>query len=492
MDKNKIYEDIARRTGGDVYIGVVGPVRTGKSTFIKRFMETLVLPRIGNDYVRERARDELPQSGSGRTIMTAEPKFVPEDAVSITVDGDASLAVRLIDCVGYMVEGAVGHMEDGSERLVTTPWFSEEVPMSVAAEEGTRRVISEHSTIGIVVTNDGTVTDIPREAYVEPEERVISELKALGKPFIILVNSVHPEDAGTRELARALGEKHGVTAMAVNCMTLSEADVTGILQSVLREFPVSEFDFTFPSWVEALEPEHPIIAGLMGSIREALADARCVRDVKGAVSKIVDEEKGIAAKLLGIDMGTGTVSSEIEVPRELFYAAIGEVSGFDVKSDGDMLRLLGGLAGLKSRYERVAEALDEVRERGYGVVMPEEEELILREPEIVRRGGRYQVRLKATAPAIHMIMTEVETEVSPAMGGEKSSGDVINFLLQEYEGDTGRLWESNIFGKSLHDIAGDSLRQKIRSLPPETQLKLRDTLARITNEGAGGLICIIL
>lgn len=492
MEKSRIYEDIAVRTGGDVYIGVVGPVRTGKSTFIKRFMETLVIPKIGDEYLRERAKDELPQSGSGRTIMTAEPKFVPEEAISINVNDGASLSVRLIDCVGYMVDGAMGHMEDGEERMVSTPWFPDEVTMSEAAETGTRKVISEHSTIGIVVTTDGSITDIDRESYTAPEERVIRELREIGKPFVLLLNSVHPEAPETQALAAKLGEKYGVSCLCVNCMTLSEEDITSILSGVLNEFPVYEFSIRFPSWIDALDAEHPIKSAMFKSIRDSLADAVQFKDAAPNVEKIADCEYVSEAVLSSTDMGTGTVNVELRVPRELFYETIGEMSGFQIEGDGDLMRLLTELSGIKGEYERVAEALREVEETGYGVVMPSRDDLTLREPEIVRRGGKYSVRLKASAPSIHMIKTNVETEVSPAVGGEAASGEIINFLLQEFEGDTGKIWESNLFGRSLHDIAGDSLQAKIRNMPPETQVKLRETLQRIINDGAGGLICIIL
>lgn len=488
----KIYEDIAARTGGDVYIGVVGPVRTGKSTFIKRFMETLVIPEIDSEYIRERAKDELPQSGSGKTIMTAEPKFVPEEAVSLRLGGGSELSVRLVDCVGYMVEGAMGGSENGEERMVTTPWFDEEVSLRVAAETGTRKVMTDHSTIGIVVTTDGSVTEIPRENYVPAERRVINELKELGKPFIVLLNSSDPGSEAASELARRIGEENSVTCIPVNCMLLTEREIAEIMEAVLGEFPVSEYRISLPEWIEALPPEHALKKNICGAVLGALENVFTVKEAKPAAAEIGERAGEVSSALSSTDFGTGSVSISVDAPRKLFYQTVSETSGFDIVSDGDMMTLLCELSALKSEYAKAADALKSVRECGYGVVMPSKEDLKLMEPEIVRKGGKYSVRLKATAPCIHMIMTDVETEVNPAVGAERSSGDVINFMLQEFEGDTSKIWESNIFGRSLHDIAGDSLQAKIRSMPPETQTKLRDTLGRIINEGAGGLICIIL
>lgn len=492
VEKSKIYEDIATRTNGDIYLGIVGPVRTGKSTFIKRFMETLVLPKIDNNYVRERAKDELPQSGSGRTIMTAEPKFVPEEAVNISVGDETNLSVRLIDCVGYVVEGAIGHMEDGSERLVTTPWFDTEIPMSQAAEYGTKKVIQEHSTIGIVITTDGSITEIAREAYLSAEDRVITELKEIGKPFIVLLNSANPESVEAKGLADELSRKYDVTCMAVNCMTLSDEDITNIIENVLEEFPIYEFDFYLPKWVERLEKDNPIKASIYAEIKKNMDSIDNVKSIGSFVDSINLCDNVSEAKVKQTDLGKGITSIEISVPRELFYNTLGDISGFSVADDGDLVSLLADLSKIKSKYDKIAEALEEVENNGYGIVLPDRDELTLKEPEIIKRAGKYSVRLKASAPSIHMIKADIETEVSPAVGGEKSSGDMISFLLQEFEGDTSKIWESNIFGKSLHDIAGDNLQAKIRKMPAETQIKLRETLQRIINEGAGGLICIIL
>jgi stage IV sporulation protein A len=487
-----IYQSIATRTGGDIYIGVVGPVRTGKSTFIKRFMETLVIPNIENVYVRERAKDELPQSGSGRTIMTAEPKFVPEDAVDITLDGGTMFSVRLIDCVGYMVEGAVGQFEGDHERMVTTPWFDHEVTLTEAAEVGTRKVINEHSTIGIVVTTDGSITDIPRESYAAAETQAIEELKAIGKPFLIMINSANPGSSEALSLQKELAEKHGVTCIVENCMTLTAEDIEGIIRSVLYEFPVSELGFFLPPWVDALPHDNEIKSTLYSAIRESAGNIHRIHDAELAVRTLCSHEGISTAGIREINPGTGTVYISLDLPRTLFYSTLSSQSGFAVSDDGDLISLLTELSEIKKRYSKIEAALDDVEKKGYGIVMPDREEMNLEEPEIVKQGGRYGVRLKASAPSIHMIRTTIETEVSPAVGGEKSSEDIISFLLQEYEGDVKKIWESNIFGKSMYDIASEGLSTKIKKMPDDTQNKLRETLQRIINEGSNGLICIIL
>ncbi|MDR0839406.1 MAG: stage IV sporulation protein A [Oscillospiraceae bacterium] len=492
MNEHSIYEDIATRTGGNIYLGVVGPVRTGKSTFIKRFMETLVIPGIENAYMRERARDELPQLGSGRTVMTAEPKFVPEEAAKITLEGGADVSVRLIDCVGYMVPGATGQLEDGRERMVTTPWSEREMPLTEAAELGTRKVISEHSTIGIVVTTDGTVGDIPREEYIDAETRVVAELRAIGKPFILVVNTADPDSPAAANLCAELSEKHSVTCVAKNVQQLDARDIAGLIKSVLYEFPIRELGIFLPAWVDALPFDHPIKGGLLESIRRAAPELHRIRDADAAAEIISADENVSSAVIRGADLGRGNVALTLDVPRELFYGTLSSRSGFDVRDDGDLISLLTELSAVKREYDRIDTALRDVRERGYGIVMPSREELRLEEPEIVRQNGRYGVKLKASAPSIHMIMANIETEVSPAVGGERASEDIINFLLQEFEGDVGKIWESNMFGKSLYDIAGESLHAKIKKMPDETQMKLRGTLQRIINEGSGGIICIIL
>ncbi|NLV50462.1 MAG: stage IV sporulation protein A [Clostridiales bacterium] len=487
-----IYEDIARRTDGCIYIGVVGPVRTGKSTFIKRFMETLVIPRIENVYVRERARDELPQSGSGRRVMTAEPKFVPEDAVRISMDDGSEFAVRLIDCVGYMVDGASGGTEDGEERMVTTPWFDHDVTMAEAAETGTRKVISEHSTIGLVMTTDGSITEIPRSSYIAAEERVVSELRELGKPFALVLNCENPRSPDAQKLRSELAEKYNVSCIAVNCLELGGEDIEEILRQVLYEFPLRELGISLPAWVDALPALHPLKAELLTAIRESCAGMWRIRDAAPAVMRFGENSRVEYADVREIYPDTGCVLAEADLPRSLFYETLSERSGFAVGDDGDLLRLLTDMSGVKSEYDRVKDALAQVRETGYGIVMPGREELKLAEPEIVRRGGRYAVRLRATAPSIHMILANIETEVSPAIGSERQSEDLINYLLQEFEGNTGKIWDSNIFGKPLFDIAAESLTGKLEKLPEDARGKLQEALQRIVNEGSAGLICIIL
>jgi stage IV sporulation protein A len=492
MTNTSIYQNIATRTAGDIYIGVVGPVRTGKSTFIKRFMETQVIPNIDNVYRKERARDELPQSGSGRTIMTAEPKFVPEEAAQIQLPDGASFSVRLIDCVGYMVKGAIGQFEDDAPRMVTTPWFDHEIPMTEAAEVGTRKVITEHSTIGIVITTDGTISEIPREDYLEAEERVIRELQELGKPFIVLLNSADPGSERATSISRDIASRYGVNCMPVNCLELGEEDVSNILKAVLYEFPMQELDLFLPAWVDALPADHPIKSSLYGVVRDGTVELHHIREVDGVVSKLGACGDISVAKITGIDLGTGIASVELRLPRELFYKTLSEQSGFDVTDDGDLMSLLTKLAAVKAEYDTVAGALHDVREHGYGIVVPGINELKLEEPEIVRQGGRYGVRLKASAPSIHMIRADIETSVSPIVGNEKQSEDMVNYLLQEYEGDTSKIWQSNIFGRSFHELVSEDLQNKLNRMPEDARRKLQETLTRIINEGSGGLICIIL
>ena len=492
MTNTAIYQDIATRTGGDIYIGVVGPARTGKSTFIKRFMETTVLPNIENSYRRDRARDELPQSGSGRTVMTAEPKFVPEEAVEVSLEGGGTFSVRLVDCVGYMVPGAVGQTEDDMPRMVHTPWFQEEIPMSEAAEIGTRKVIADHATIGVVVTTDGSITDLPREAYVEAEQRVISELKELGKPFLVLLNSTNPDADRTQALRQQLAEQYDVTCMAVSCLELSQRSVLDIIRGVLFEFPVGEMDLYLPEWVDALDYEHPIKKTLYETIRNAMGQMRRIRDAEEVVKTMGQCELVTNARITSIQLGTGNCSVQLDLPRSLFYETMTSQTGFPIHNDGELLLLLTEMAKLKKEYDKVASALDEVRATGYGIVVPAAEELVLEEPEITKQGGRYGVRLRASAPSIHMIRADIQAEVAPIVGSEKQSEDMLHFLLEEFEGDTGRIWQSNIFGRSFHELINEDLNGKLKRMPEEARMKLQETLERIINEGSGGLICIIL
>lgn len=490
--KHSIYQDIAQRTDSSIYIGVVGPVRTGKSTFIKRFMEQFVIPNIENIYHRERAKDELPQSGSGKTIMTAEPKFVPEEAVSITLDDDVMLNVRLIDCVGYMVNGASGRFENGEERMVSTPWFDHEVSMTQAAETGTRKVIADHSTIGLVITTDGTVCGIPREDYIDAEKRVIEELQEIGKPFVILINSTNPSSQSALELRESLETEYGVTTLCVNCVELEQDQISEIMRNVLMEFPVTQIGFHLPSWLMALPYEAPLHASIISSLREVSGDIFEIKDVYHTVAILSANQNIETVSVFQMDMGTGCVIFELDLPKSLYYETISMQSGFDIQDDGQLLSLLTELRNVKSEYDLISKALMDVRSTGYGIVVPNTEDLKLQEPEIVKQGGKYTVKLKANAPAIHMIMTNIETTVTPAIGGENASEEIINFLLQGYEGDTSRIWESNIFGKSLYDIASDGVNAKIAGMSHNARSKFQETLQRVVNEGAGGLICIIL
>jgi len=492
MSDSNLYSELAARTGGAIMLGVVGPVRTGKSSFIKRFMETLVIPRIENDYLRERARDELPQSASGKTIMTAEPKFVPENAVSIQLGESTEISVRLVDCVGYMVEGAAGQFEDGHERMVTTPWFDHEVTITEAAEKGTYKVIAEHSSIGIVVTTDGSIGEIPRENYTAAEARTISELKAIGKPFVVLLNSTDPKSEKCAALARTLAQQYDVRCLPVDCMKMSEEDIALILSCVLEEFPLKAVGVFLPDWLEALPEENALKSGLFRLIEEAADGLRRIKDSRAMAQRLQEQEQVESAQISKKDLGTGTVALKIQLPRRLYYQSISEQTGLDIENDRDLISTLSEMSAVKADYESLRTALADVREKGYGVVMPNAAQMTLEEPQIVRQGGKYSVKLKANAPAIHMIMTDIETEVTPAIGGEGASEDIINFLLQGFDGDVNRIWQSNIFGKSLNDIAEEGLTAKIEALPENVKEKMRETLERILNEGSGGLICILL
>lgn len=492
MTDTNIYRDIAARTDGAFMLGVVGPVRTGKSTFIKKFMEKLVIPQIDNTYMKERARDELPQSGSGKTIMTAEPKFVPENPVTINLAENTQLAVRLVDCVGYMVEGAAGQFEDGEERMVTTPWFDHEISMTDAAEKGTFKVISEHSTIGIVITTDGSICDIPREKYISPEERVINELKAIGKPFVVLLNSAEPDSELAIETASEISEHYGVRCLRVNCLQLDEDGIADIVKTVLEEFPIKSIALFLPEWLEALPMENELRQDIFSSILETCEDVSKIKDCYRAVSKLAECDNISDVDISKSDLGCGAVEVNVRLPRSLYYITISEQTGIEVKNDGDLISTLAEMSIVKQDYDKLRSALEDVRTKGYGVVMPDSSQMQLEEPQIVRQGGKYSVKLKASAPAIHMLMTNIETEVAPAIGGETASEDIINFLLQGFDGDVNRIWQSNIFGKSLYDIAEEGLSSKIESLPQSAKDRLQETLQRIINEGSGGLICILL
>jgi len=492
MERQDIFRDIAERTAGDIYVGVVGGVRTGKSTFIKRLMELLVIPNIEDEYERERAVDELPQSGSGKSIMTTEPKFVPNEAVEIEVGENIPIKIRMVDCVGYKVEGAIGYDEEDGPRMVNTPWYEEAIPFQEAAEIGTRKVISEHSTIGIVMTTDGSITDIPRENYVEAEERVIAELKEINKPFLVLLNSTNPEQKETVELAQELEEQHNVPVLPVNCARLSEEDILTILEQVLYEFPVSEVNIMLPRWIEELDSEHWMKQKFEETIQEIMQKVEKVRDIDMAVEKISTHEFVDRVELSSLNMGDGSASINITAKPQLFYRVLQEESGFEIEDEHDLYHLMKELTHAKREYDKVADALREVRETGYGIVTPIMEELEMEEPELIRQGGRFGVKLKASAPSLHIIRADIKTEFTPLIGSEDQCKELVTYMLNEFEENPEKLWKSALFGKTLEEVVREGISSKLHSMPENAQKKLQETLRRIVNEGSGGLICIII
>ena len=492
IEQAAVCREIGARTGGDILIGVVGPVRTGKSTLIKQFMEKLVLPAIGPEDAKLRARDELPQSAAGRTIMTTEPKFIPESAVPLALEGGGECSIRLIDCVGYMVDGAMGHEENDKPRMVKSPWFDEEIPFDLAAETGTRKVIRDHSTIGIVVTTDGTISEIPRENYIPAEKRVIDELEALGKPFVILLNSTHPDAPETRAMAAEMEESYGRTVLPVSCLDLDEVQLGEILQKVLYEFPVRELDFALPRWVTMLDKGHWLQTEVYTAAMQLSEKISRMKDVSDSGRAALDCEAVENAALSGMNLADGVVRITVLLKPEVFYKVLSEQTGLEIGDEAGLMPCIIELAKAKRAYEKIRSAMEQVEATGYGIVMPGVEELNLEDPEIVRQGGRYGVRMRASAPSIHMIRADVSTTVSPIVGNEKQSEEMVNYLLEQFEGDTGKIWQSNIFGRSCNEIAGEDLQAKLRRMPPDAQAKLREALERIINEGGGGLICIIL
>ena len=491
MDNLHLYQDIQARTNGDIYIGVVGPVRTGKSTFIKRFMDLLVIPNINNEYKRERAKDELPQSAA-RTIMTTEPKFVPNEAIEITIGDNLKLKTRLVDCVGYLVNNAIGYLEDDVPRMVRTPWSEDEIPFETAAEIGTRKVIQEHSTIGLLVTTDGSITDIPREDYIDAEERVVRELKELNKPFAILLNSNSPYSEYTRNLADELEEKYDAPVIAADCSNLEIEDINNVFSRVLYEFPIEQININFPRWVDTLDNSHWLKTSLYSNIMNSFNNISELKEVDEAVSNLQNSDVIEKCSADDINLGNGNVNINITLKDNLFYQVLTEVTGVNVANEGDLFTTMSTLASTKKEYDKISYALNEVKQKGYGIVTPSIEELILDEPEIVKQGSKFGVKLKARAPSIHLIRADIETEVSPIVGSEKQSEELVNYLLSEFESDPIKIWESNIFGKNLHELVNEGLQNKLSKMPEDAQMKLQETLQRIINEGSGGLICIIL
>ena len=492
MEERNIYHDISERTNGDIYIGVVGPVRTGKSTFIKRFMDTIVIPNIDGNYRRDRAIDEMPQSAAGRTIMTTEPKFVPEQAVTVNIEGNASFAVRMIDCVGYIVPSALGYVENDMPRMVMTPWYDEPIPFNMAAEIGTKKVITEHSTIGLVVTTDGSISDIPREEYEEAEERVISELKEINKPFIVLLNSTYPNAEETLSLANSMQKKYEVPVLPVNCLELEEGEIRTILSKILFEFPVKEIKVDMPHWVSSLEKEHWLRASLYTTIQQAAGKITRIREIESVVKEVTTCEYVAFAKTSTVDLGTGHARITVGLQANLFYKVLGEKTGLDIEDEGALLDCMMRFAEMKKKYDKIKDAYDEVQNTGYGIVIPGIEELSLEEPEIIKQGGKYGIRLKAAAPSIHMMKTRITTEVTPIVGSEQQSQELVMYLLKEFQENPGKIWESNIFGKSLHELVNEGLHNKLYRMPVDARDKVRETIERIINEGCNGLICIIL
>ncbi len=490
--ENSIYKDIAERTQGDIYVGVVGPVRTGKSTFIKRFMDTLVLPNIENDAMHDRAVDELPQSSAGRTIMTTEPKFIPENAVEVQLPDNASFSVRMIDCVGYIVPSSLGYVEGDKPRMVRTPWFDHEIPFNQAAEIGTRKVITEHSTIGLVVTTDGSISDIPRDEYEEAEERVISELKELNKPFIVLLNCTYPQSDSAKTLADTLSEKYTVPVLPVNCLELTETDIKEILTQVLFEFPIREIAVDFPSWLVSLPADHWLRNAAYAAVNTAAQEMNLVRDVAILTEELKNCEYITDARVTGMKLGQGTAWISVTMNGDLFYKVLSEKTGLEIDGEQGLISRMCELAEIRRQYNKLKSALDEVEATGYGIVMPTIDELTLDEPEIVKQGGRYGVKLSASAPSIHMLKANIQTEVAPIVGSESQSEELVKYLLKEFEEDPKKIWDSNIFGKSLNELVNEGLRNKLFHMPADARMKLQETLERVINEGCNGLICIIL
>ncbi|MCT2537391.1 stage IV sporulation protein A [Aquibacillus koreensis] len=492
MERVDIFKDISKRTNGDIYLGVVGAVRTGKSTFIKRFMEQVVLPNISDEGDRARAQDELPQSAAGKTIMTTEPKFVPNQAVAVRVDEGLEVNVRLVDCVGYTVKGAQGFEDENGPRMINTPWYEEPIPFHDAAEIGTRKVIQEHSTMGVVVTTDGSIADIPREDYEESEERVVDELKEVGKPFIMVVNSVQPYHQDTEALRQELAEKYDIPVLAMSVESMTDHDVYNVLREALYEFPVLEVNVNLPSWVMVLNEDHWLRESYQVAIQETVKDIKRLRDVDRVVGNFDEYDYIDRAQLAGMEMGEGVAEIDLQAPDYLYDQVLKEIVGEEIRGKDHLLELMQDFANAKREYDQVADALQMVKQTGYGVAAPSLSDMALDEPEIIRQGSRFGVRLKAVAPSIHMIKVEVESEFAPIIGTEKQSEELVRYLMQDFEEDPLSIWQSDIFGRSLSSIVREGIQAKLSLMPENARYKLKETLERIINEGSGGLIAIIL
>ena len=492
MDSFNIYRDIAERTQGDIYVGVVGPVRTGKSTFIKKFMDTMVIPKINNTYKKERAKDELPQSGSGKTIHTTEPKFVPNEAIEITIDDDVNFKVRLIDCVGYIVKGALGYLEDDEPKMVNTPWYEYEIPFEDAAEIGTRKVITDHSTIGLLVTTDGSITGLAREDYVEAEERVVEELKSINKPFVVVLNTKNINSPETEILKNDLEKKYDVTVQVMDVFNMTEKDIEKLFNQVLTEFPVKEINIDMPVWVEKLSPDHWLKKEFFKIVKGMCQNINKIKDIKPIFNDAKNTENLGASALEQINLGDGTAKMLLKPSEDIFYKVLSENCDVNVSSESDLIVLIKELNAAKKEYDKIKDALIDVKETGYGLVAPQLSEMSFEEPEIVKQGSKFGVKLKASAPSLHFIKADIKTEISPIMGSEKESEELVKALMEQYVKDPASLWQSNMFGKSLEVLVKEGLQNKLYKMPEDVQTKIQKTLQKIINEGSGGLICIIL
>lgn len=492
MEERNVYKDISRRTQGDVYIGVVGPVRTGKSTFIKRFMDSLVLPNISDEELYRRTLDELPQSSAGRTIMTTEPKFIPEESIEINLGNNASFKVRMIDCVGYIVKSALGYSEDEQPRMVKTPWFDEEIAFDDAAEIGTKKVITDHSTIGLVITTDGSISEIPREDYLESEIRVINELKSINKPFIVLLNSTTPESVETKNMASQLSLDYGVPVIPVSCMELDELEIKKILAQLLFEFPVREIKVDIPKWLVSLDKEHWLKSAVFECIKESAKKIEKIRQIQDVLEALSECEYIHSTAIQNLDLGRGFATIGINIDTSLFYKVLSEQTGIEIQDECELFNCIKKLSQKQKEFDKIAQAYDQVQESGYGIVMPTIEELSLEEPEIIKQSGKYGIRLKASAPSIHMMKIYTQTEVTPIVGSEQQSEELVSYLLKEFEESPEKIWESNIFGKSVHELVNEGLHNKLYRMPSDARAKIGETIQKIINDGCNGLICIIL